>query len=154
MGTMQELGKFLKPISEAQQSLEEVRIPFNERGYIRPIQCRWAIDQLGELERHIQDFCTFLDRTEDLPIVFTALRYRPLLTLHRMQEQIYTLIDNLEDHLVTCITPSEHLLQQRKDIQEGFEKLIQYISDVPQQVQFLGDKTRFQERRLIAVFDD
>ncbi len=49
------LGKFLTPISEAQHAWGEVRAPFEERGYIRPIQCRWAIDRLEELERHIRN---------------------------------------------------------------------------------------------------
>lgn len=154
MSTMQELEKFLTPITETQYSLNEVRAPFDEAGYIRPIQCRWAIDQLEELNRYIQNFCTFLNETEHLPIIFTALRYRPLLTLHRMQEQISMLIDSLEDHLIACTTPSPHLLRQRKDIQESFERLLQYISDMPQQVQFLSHEARFQEKKLIAAIEE
>jgi hypothetical protein len=154
MSTMQELGGFLAPITEVQYSLDEVRAPFNEAGYIHPIQCRWAIDDLEKLNRYIQNFCAFLNETEHLPIVFTALRYRPLLTLHRMQEQISTLIDSLENHLVACMAPSEQLLRQRKDIQEGFERLLQYISDMPQQVQFLVHEARFQEKKLIAVIEE
>lgn len=151
---MQELEKFLTPITKMQYALNEVRAPFNEAGYIRPIQCRWAIDQLEELNRYIQNFCRFLNETEHLPMVFTALRYRPLLTLHRMQDQISVLIDDLEDHLVSCTTPSQHLSLQRGKIQESFDKLLQYISDMPQQIQSVVDEARFQERRLIAVLND
>jgi hypothetical protein len=154
MATVQELEEFLTPITEIQYSLNEVHAPFNEAGYIRPIQCRWAIDQLEELNRHIEKFCAFLNETEHLPIVFTALRYRPLLTLYRMQEQIAMLIDSLEDHLIACATPSQYLLRQRRKIQEGFDKLLQDISDMPQQIQFLGHEARFQEKKLIAAIEE
>jgi hypothetical protein len=150
MDPLQELGKLLVPICEAKNSLDEVHTPFKEHGYIRPIQCRGAIIKLNELEKHVQNFCTFLDRTEYLPIVFTSLRYRPLLTLHSMQAQITMLVDSLEDHLFECVTPSEHLERKRKAIRDGFDDLLQYISDMPQQIQYFSDEVLFQERRLIA----
>lgn len=150
MDIVQELGKFLTPITESQRALDEVSAPFYGRGYIRPIQCRWAIDQLEVLETHVQLLSAYFTKTEHLPIVFIALRYRPQLTLRRMQKQISTLIGYLEDHLVLCMMPSEHLLQQRKLIQKGFETLSEYISDMPRQFQSLGDEARFQERWLVA----
>ena len=131
----------------------EVQALFKEHGSIRPIQCRRAIDQLEELNKYIQDFCAFLNRTERLPIIFTALRYRPLLTLHRMQELIATLIDCLEEHLLACMTLSEQVLRQRKGIYEGFETLLYYIAEMPQQIQFLGHEARFQEHRLLATLE-
>lgn len=151
--TTQELQKFLAPISEAQDSLHEVQALFKEHSYIRPIQCRWAIDQLEELNRYIQDFCVFLNGTERLPIIYTALKYRPLLALHRMQELISTLIDCLEEHLLACMTLSEQVLQQRKDIHEGFKTLLYYIAEMPQQIQFLAHEARFQEHRLLATLE-
>jgi hypothetical protein len=151
---MQELEKFLTPIAEMQDTLNEVRAPFMEAGYIRPIQCRWAIDQLEELNGYVHNFCLFLDTTEHLPIVFAALRYRPLLILHRIQDQISILINSLKEHLVLCTATSQQVLQQRGKIQECFEKLLQYISEIPQQIQTVGDEARFQERRLIAILND
>lgn len=153
MSAIRELEEFLAPITETQDSLNEVRAPFNETGYIRPIECRWAIDQLEELNRHIERFCAFLNETERLPVVYTALRYRPLVTLHRMQEQISMLTYSLEDHLIAGATPSQNILRQRRKIQEGFESLLQYISDLPQQIQFLDHEARFQEKRLIAAIE-
>jgi hypothetical protein len=151
MDTIEELSRLLTPISDARLSLGEVSNQFKARGYIRPIQCKWAIDQLEELEGHVQKICNFLDQTDHLPLVYRALRYWPLLRLGRIQELISTLIYNIENHLVSCMRPSEQLLRLRNEIQEGFETLSQYISEMPQQLQFLDDEARFQERRLNAV---
>lgn len=151
--TTQELQKFLAPISEAQDLLYDAQALFKEHGSIRPIQCRRTIDQLEELNKYIEDFCAFLNRTERLPIIFTALRFRPLLTLHRMQALIATLIDCLEEHLLACTTLSEQVLLQRKGIYEGFETLLYYIAEMPQQIQFLGHEARFQEHRLLATLE-
>ncbi len=139
-------------IAEVEHSLHIVCTPFKERGNILPMQCKVAIKTLNETNRNMRQFCELLNETSRLPIVFTALRYRLLLVLHLTEEKVCKLINLLERFRVTCMKPS--LLQERREIYDAFQTLLQHISDISQQAQFLDEEAQFQERILIAALEE
>src|SRR6266481_9066666 len=81
------IHKRLTSITEVQLALSMVCGLFKEKGDIRPVQCRSAIEALYEMNKQVHEFCELLNEASFLPIVFTALRYRLLVTLYIIEEK-------------------------------------------------------------------
>jgi hypothetical protein len=145
---------YLTLITEAEHSLQRIITPFKEKGDIRPIQCRKASDSLRETIEYVQEFCEALNKTSSLPVILIALRYRILTTLHLTEEQASKLIDLIDSFLVICMKHSSHTLQLRKEIYTSFETLLQHMTDISQKTRLLNDEARFQEKILIANFEE
>jgi hypothetical protein len=145
---------FLDPINEAQQELQAAYTPFKERGNIRPVHCRTAINSLNRTSLHIQEFCTFLREAACLPVIIVAIRYQLLALLRHIEEQSLLLLDLIDEHRESCLTPSQHVLQQSREISTIFETLLQHLAAISQQLLLLNDEAQFQERRLILMFEE
>ncbi len=144
----------LTELTRAQQSLQRVSTPFKEKGDIRPVHCRIALESLGEISEYIQEMCGLLRSTASLPIVISALRYQLLLILHRIEEQIDNLVDLLNSYRLICIAPSSQAFQKRKEIYGSFERLSKHLSDISQEAKLLEDEAKFQERKIMAKLEE
>lgn len=139
---------YLTHITEAQDSMHFVSTPFKEKGGIRPVQCRRAVYALDKMNEQMQEFCELLNETSYLPVVFIALRYRLLVPLQLIEEEACELIDLINSYRAICMTSSHHALQQRREIIDAFETLLEHITDILQKADFLGDESKFQEQKL------
>ena len=138
-------------ITQTQQALQKVSIPFQGKGDIRPVHCKLALESLEEMNGSIEEFGGLFYKTTQLPLVITAMRYQTLLILHRIETQSSQLEELLDSYRTTCMTPSRHAQKQRNNIYAAFETLLQSLTDISQQVRVLNDQARFQEERLISI---
>lgn len=142
----------LADIEEVKRRLERISQYFNGKGTILPITCREAASTLSELCNCVNEFCKLLDETSRLPIIFTALRYDLLHELFLIKEQIRKLEDLIDSYRMICMSPSPS--SRRRQIYDSFQNVFQQISDTSRQVVSQSEVARFQERRLLSLFED
>jgi hypothetical protein len=145
---------YLERIDQTQQSLQEACIPFNGRGDIRPIHCKIALESLDEMDRCIGELGGLFYKTSDLPLVITALRFRLLFILHRIEKQVTQLEELIDGYRMICMTSSQREQRQRKNIYDSFKTLSQYLTDISQQARFLNEEAQFQEGRLNSIIEE
>jgi hypothetical protein len=143
--------EYLSFIEEVKLELERICQPFNAKGTILPITCKEAVSTLSQLEDHVDKFCELLDETARLPLIFTALRHELLLRLCLIKEQIRALEDLIDSYRVVCMSSSTN--SQRKRIYSAFQNIFQQISYTSQELKFQSEAARFQEQRLMSIFE-
>jgi hypothetical protein len=140
------IDAYISSIEHTHQALQEAYAPFKSTQSVLPFQCRKIIRLLLALNIEIHQCCQFLRETQTIPIVMIALRYQLLDELHYLKEQTDRLISYIYDMISPRSSPSlAHY------VRELFDKLLQLITDIPQQVSFLSDEARFQEIRFSSI---
>jgi hypothetical protein len=141
-------------IDRMQDSLQSALITLTKENYIvQPVQCEEAIKSLDKMNVPIREFCTILHQSQRLPIVITALRYQLLFNLHRIEEQINSLVNLIKCYHEICTSSSNDVQRLQREISASFEVLLLYIADIPQQAIFLDDEAKFQERKITAKLE-
>lgn len=120
---------------------------------ILPVQCKKAINSLDDLNKNVQEFCDLFSETMNLPVVYTALRYRLLAVLYFVEEQACELIDLIDSYREVCMTSSPYAKQQRREINDAFERLLQHVDDISQRSKDLSNEALFQEQQLTLGFE-
>lgn len=142
----------LSQIEEVKQRLERISRRFKSNGTILPFICKEALSVLSELREYTDRFCELLGETTRLPIIFVALRHDILYQLCHIKEQVRQLEDLVESYRIVCMSSPQS--SQRKLIYNGFQNVFKQISETTQQFKFQGEEARFQERRLISIYED
>ncbi len=151
----EEMQGYITSISESRSSLRLASMLFSiEDRTILPVQCRKALQSLEEVDEPVQEFSKLLREPERLPVIITALRFRPLSILNLMDNQINKLFDLTSSYLTMCISPSKHEKQLRKEIHRSFESLLHYNTIILDQVKRIGDEAEDQERRLLSLSEE
>jgi hypothetical protein len=143
---------YLVALSEAQYALREVYTTlFEEDLTIQPLDCRVAADALEEIYMLAKQCCSLLRQDSLLPIGALAPRYRLLFASQIVQDQSLRLIDLCDSYRVLCLKPSPQGERIRKNIQEVFQAVLKYISDIPRQALYLEEESKSMEQDLIAT---
>jgi hypothetical protein len=146
------IHKYLMALSEAYFSLQEMYSSlFEEDLTIQPFECREAADSLEELYLLVQKCSNLLNEVSLLPIAALAPRYRLLFSSQLVLEQTRGLIDLFDSYHVICLKPSLQEERTRKKIQEVFQAVLGYISDIPQQALYLEKESKSLEQDLITA---
>jgi hypothetical protein len=139
-------------IEEVKHRLEGLCHPFNGTGTILPIICKEVVSVLSELRGSVDELCEVLDETSRLPIIFIALRHDILHGLCHIKEQARRLEDLVESYRIICMSSVQG--SQRKQIYESFQNVFRQISETSQQLKYQKEAARFQEQRLISIYED
>jgi hypothetical protein len=147
--------KYLVALSEAHYSLQEMCASlFDEDLTIQPIDCREAADALEEMYAIVQKCSSLLDDASLLPVATLAPRYRLLFASQLALDQTRRLIDLFNSYCVMCLKPSPQAESMRKTIQEVFQAVLKYISDIPRQALHLEEESKSMEQELIAALHE
>src|SRR5437660_6917661 len=143
--------KHLSHIDEIKQTLQRISLPFNGSGTILPISCVEAVRTLSKLNNCVEEFCGLLDETSRLPLALLGLRYELLYLCYQITAQVDKLQDLIDNYRKICMSPSPSSL--RKQIYHTFQDVFQLISDTSRQVKDQDETARFQEKRLILIYE-
>lgn len=138
-------------INEVRQALQRICLPFQGQGTILSTRCTEAAHTLDTLRNRVEQFCKQLEETSRLPLALLSLRYE----LFDLCYQIIDRADKLEDRINTFRRASQSFARSslRKEIHAMLQNISQLISDLARLVEDHSEIARFQERRLIAVYE-
>ncbi len=143
--------KHIFHIDEVKQALQRVCLPFGGSGTISPVRCVEAAHALNKLNNCVKMFCEQLKETSRLPLALLALRYELFDLCFQIIEQADKLQDLINNYRKTHLSHSRSSL--RKETHLTFQNMFQLISDLSRRVEDQGEIARFQEKRLIAVYE-
>jgi hypothetical protein len=138
-------------IDEVKQALDGICQPFQGQGTISPTRCVEAARTLNTLRNRVEQFCKQLEETSRLPLALLSLRYE----LFDLCYQIIEGADKLQDRINTYrkASASNSGSSLRNEIHAMLQNVVQLISDLSRQVEDHSEIARFQERRLLAVYE-
>jgi hypothetical protein len=154
--TVEEVGSALLKNRERFDSLfddiQTVTNLFGNNCTIMPMQCREAAQTLGKVKQNTQRIHRLLDEPDHLPFLFTALRYRLIFQIHLIDERVQQLICFIESYRAVCThsTSSFGSLQRRKQIYRILETLLEAITDISRQINFIKDEVHFHQVKLAS----
>lgn len=123
---------------------------FAEEEHMRPVDFRRLTILLELLSQPVRDFCKLLGNPALLPAAAVPHRYLLLATLQHMNEQIKALLQLIAAYRTAGAgqRSSKQGAMLRYDIQRKLALLLQDCAAVPQYVQDLSDKARFEEKKM------
>ena len=123
----------------------ESYISFTTLDSIYPIHCDQVLNVLGAWQVTVQQICELLEQPSEIPLVIEPLRYKPLVTLRYIDENLYELKEDITLLRSNCLHPNRQTKQYQKQIQENLEKILSNKVIACQQVQSMLDVALFQE---------
>jgi hypothetical protein len=142
----------LSQIEEVKQRLVRISGRFKSNGTILPFICKEALSVLDELRNYTDQFCELLSETDRLPLIFVALRHDILYELCNVKEQIRRLEVSIENYRIICMSSPQ--ISQRKLIYNSFQNIFKYIAEATRQFKLQSEVARFQERKLISIYEE
>jgi hypothetical protein len=100
----------------------------------------------------MEQFAELLHENSRLPLALLALRYENLYLCYQIIEQVGKLQDLFNNYRKVCIFSVRSSL--RKKICHTFQEILQLISDISQQVVDQEIIARFQEKRLVSIYEE
>lgn len=137
-----------KIFREKEPHLVDASNLFAEEEHMRPVEFRRLTILLELLSQPVRDFCKLLGNPALLPEAAVPHRYLLLATLQHMNEQIKALLQLIAAFRTAGQKSSKQGVMLRYDIQRKFALLLQDWTIVPQHVQDLSDKARFEEKKM------
>jgi hypothetical protein len=143
--------KYLVALSESQGTLREIYASlFQEDLTIQPIECKEAIDALKDMHELVQECSNLLTDSSLLPMAALAPRYRLLFASQLVLEQTRCLIELFKSYQVMCLKSSPEAERTHKKLQEVFQAVLKYISDIPRQALYFKEESKSLEQELMT----
>jgi hypothetical protein len=139
-------------LNEMAQDLERLSRPFKGKGTILPVACKEAVSALIRVRECAGQFCELLNETTRMPIIFIAQRHDMLLRLYFIIDQAHRLEDRVENYRAICMSSEQGT--HRRLIYEELQSIFQHISEMTQELRFQSHEARFQEQKLISLYEE
>jgi hypothetical protein len=147
------IRNYLVALAEVHAILQEKYMSLFDKGLtIQPLDCREASDALEEMYALVRECNNLLsNEVSFLPVATLAPRYRLLFASQILLDQTRQLIDLFDGYRVMCLKPSPQAEWMYNRIQELFQAVLKYISDIPRQTLYLEEESKSLEQDLIAT---
>lgn len=139
-------------IEEAQQALQPLSARFRDHGSVLPLRCVEAVRLLQKLNGYVEELRGLFHETARLPLALLGLRYEALKHCYQITEKVDMLQDSITSYRYICMSSAHSPM--RKEIFSAFQEMFQLISGTSQLLTELDEIARFQEKRLISIYEE
>ncbi len=141
------IRRYLRSLVSNHDSLKENYILFNQIECIHPIHCDRVLKSSFMLQEPVQHICELLEQPDEMPQALLPLRYKPLVTLRHIDEQLYALKDSVIFLRSRCLRPSQRTRKCREEVQQVLKIVLREEAKAEGQIQIMLETALFQERR-------